>query len=166
MKCVAPLFAIGLWACGSPPAAADGSSVDDHGAVAGEVDGGAWSSEATGRRYDDSGRPYAGGGVTLDVAERFATRTIEPPVAASPRPRSVGKRDISLRGARVDNALRMLARAGRFNLVVEDGITGTVTLELFGVEPYDAAVAVAEAHHLALHYRRGIFVVGRQQASP
>lgn len=134
-------------------------------------DSSGWTSgetESRGAMYDDFGRPLVGSSVTFDAPQdRFATQTIgsaEPP--PPPRPRRVGKRDIQLYGARLDNALRMLAREGRFNLVVQGDLADSVTLELRGVEPYDAALALAEANHLRLSYENGIVIAGRGSDKP
>lgn len=116
-----------------------------------------------GARYDDSGRPLASPSVTLAPAEdRFATKAISsappPPPARPPR---VGKRNIVLHNARIDNAMRMLAKVGRFNLVVQGEIADTVSVDLKGVEPYDAALAIAESKRVTLRYRDGIVIVSR-----
>jgi len=76
-----------------------------------------------------------------------------------PRPARVGGRDLRLRGARLDNALRMLAQAGKFNLVIRGELKTPVSVELTAVEPYDALVALAEAHGLAIRYRSQIVIV-------
>lgn len=120
------------------------------------------SRNASGAVYDDGGRPLAGSSVTLKETPRFESQTIgdaTPP--PPPRPRRVGKRDVFLRAARLDNTLRLLAREGRFNLVVQDNMPEPVTLELRSVEPYDALLAVAEANRLSMRYRDGIVIVTR-----
>jgi hypothetical protein len=116
--------------------------------------------------YDGSGRLVAEPRSYTVAEDRFATVSLgaaEPPAEA--RPRGVGKRDIALRGARLDNALRYLAHEGRFNLVVEGEMTTPVTLELHGVEPYDAAMALAEAHQLRVRNHRGIVIVDKRPAA-
>lgn len=136
-------------------------------------DSSGWTSgetEVRGATYDDFGRPLTGSSVTFGVPaaeDRFATQTIGSAEAPPPpRPRRVGKRDILLYGARLDNALRLLAREGRFNLVVQGDLADNVTLELRGVEPYDAALALAEANHLRLSYENGIVIAGRGNDKP
>jgi hypothetical protein len=117
-----------------------------------------------GARYDDSGRPLDTASVRLGPppGDPFATRHIEPAAApAAARPRRVGKRNVSLKAARLDNALRMLAREGRFNLVLQGDLTAPVTVELHGVEPYDAALVIAHANNLRMQYESGIVMVSR-----
>lgn len=139
-------------------------------AVVSEADAGAWSSTSDdrglhGAMYDYSGRPLdTSSSVTFDAptADRFAPTSIGPSAPPPPaRPRRVGKRNISLRGARLDNALRLLAREGDFNLVVQGELTTPITLDLKGVEPYEAALLLAEVNDLDVRYQSGIVVVGR-----
>lgn len=77
------------------------------------------------------------------------------------RPRSRGRVDVSFHKADLDNALRFLADAGRFNLVVESGLSGEVTAELRAVDAFDALVSIAEANGAVVRYHRGIVTVKR-----
>ncbi len=161
---------IGIGCTPSPPPSTAASPADDA-----EDPSGGWttrpaSDEGRGRLYDDAGRPLADATVDLgpaDALDRGATVTIGADVAPVPsRPPRVGKRDVALHGARLDNAMRMLARAGRFNLVVEGDLSAAVSLELRAVEPFDAALTLAEANHLRVRFERGTMIVGRAGEKP
>ncbi len=120
-----------------------------------------------GALYDNHGKPLVSSSTTFDgprpETDRFASTSIGPAeTATAPRPRGVGKRNIFLRGARLDNALRMLARVGKFNLVVQGDIAETVTVALRAVEPYDAARVLVFANNLSMQYRHGIVIVKRR----
>jgi hypothetical protein len=71
----------------------------------------------------------------------------------------VGKQDIWFNRARLDNALRLLADAGRFNLVLHGELSQSVTAELRSVEPYDALLALADAHGAQVRFRNSIVIV-------
>ncbi|HZO12671.1 MAG TPA: hypothetical protein VFB62_05425 [Polyangiaceae bacterium] len=118
--------------------------------------------------YDDSGRPLAQSDDPVAAqkeAQRQAQR--EAPSSTAVTPRRVGRRDVRLHGARLDDALRALAVAGRFHLVVPEPLSQPIDLELVRVEPYDALVVLAEAHGLSVSYRRGIVIVGTpERAQP
>lgn len=86
------------------------------------------------------------------------------PPPAPTRPRARGRVEVSFHRADLENALRFLADAGKFNLVVESGLTGSVTAQLRGVDAYDALVTIAEANGAAVRYERGIVMV--RKASP
>ncbi|MFO0591241.1 MAG: hypothetical protein U0441_27085 [Polyangiaceae bacterium] len=75
------------------------------------------------------------------------------------RPRSRGRVEVSFHRADLENAMRFLADSGRFNLVVESGLTGQVTASLRGVDAYDALVTIAEANGAEVRYDRGIVMV-------
>jgi hypothetical protein len=61
-----------------------------------------------------------------------------------------------------ESALQFLADAGRFNLVIESGLTGSVSATLRDVDPYDALVAIADANGAEVGYERRIVVVRRR----
>lgn len=82
------------------------------------------------------------------------------------RPRSRGRVDVSFHRADLGNALRFLADSGRFNLVVEAGLSGAVTAELHGVDAFDALVTIAEANGAGVRYHRGIVLVKKASAAP
>lgn len=86
-----------------------------------------------------------------------------PPPAPS-RPRSRGKVEVSFHRADLENALRFLADSGKFNLVVESGLAGSVTAQLRGVDAYDALVTIAEANGASVRYERGIVMVRKASA--
>ena len=115
--------------------------------------------------YDDHGRPLVSSTISYTnepTEDRWATRSLHPaPTPAPARPARVGKRDILLKQARLDNALRWLAREGKYNVVVEGDLATPVTVELRNVEPYDAAMALAEAHDLLVRYAHGIMIIAR-----
>jgi hypothetical protein len=88
------------------------------------------------------------------------------PKSGSPaaRPPRVGPRDVRLSGARLDDALRTLAKVGRFGLVLSDPLAQEVSLELLRVEPFDALEALCQAHDLATHFERGVVMVSAGEA--
>lgn len=79
-------------------------------------------------------------------------------VGAAHPPR-VGRRNVNVRGARLDNTLRMLAEHGRFNLVLPNTLAEPVTLRLHGVEPYEALLVVARNHGLDVLYAGDVVTV-------
>ena len=92
----------------------------------------------------------------------FAVRRLS---AAGPavdeRPLGTRRRvDVSFRGASLANALSFLANAGRFSLVADGPLTGTVDADLRNVVPYEALVALARAHGAQVQ-RRGRVVIVR-----
>ncbi len=117
--------------------------------------------------YDSAGRPHLlesapdqNLAVASDPASRFQTRSIGPThKPPTTRPRRVGRRDIKLHHARLDNAFRLLANVGKFNLVVQGDFTKTVSLALRRVEPYDALLALAQSNQARVELRDNIVVV-------
>lgn len=107
--------------------------------------------------YGSDGRPLTDAPVTVMPLREDVTRVptqrergfVGLGMAHPPR---VGRRDVEIRGARLDNALRMLAEHGRFNLVLPSTLAEPVHLRLRGVEPYDALRAVARSHGLEVVY--------------
>jgi hypothetical protein len=118
-----------------------------------ETDGGRF--DAAGRRSDDPGH------TTLTTPPE-TTHTITVHEPAPTRPRGVGPRDIHLHGARLDNALRMLAQEGRFKLVVRGDLALTISIDLKAVDPYEALLAIAQAHGLEVRYSDSIVTVGAE----
>ena len=115
--------------------------------------------------YDDSGRPLA----QSDEPVATPSEPSSPSARSTARggPRRVGLRDVRLHGARLDDAFRALAVAGRFHLVVPEPLSQPIDLELVRVEPYDALLVLAEAHGLWVSYRRGVVIVGTpERAQP
>lgn len=108
--------------------------------------------------YDEDSR---GGGSRPSAADGAPTRVLDEPRSPTPRfaikrivtpeppPLHVGTRrriDVKLRRADLQEALRFLAHAGGFNLVIGEGVAGEVTAELTRVTPYDALQVIARAH--------------------
>jgi hypothetical protein len=83
------------------------------------------------------------------------------PPPAPTRPNSRGKVVVSFHRADLENAMRFLADSGRFNLIVETGLTGSVTASLRDVDAYDALVPIAQANGAEVRYERGIVTVRR-----
>jgi hypothetical protein len=100
---------------------------------------------------------------TLPRAPAFmeATTLREPP-AAPTRPRRGPRVDVSFHAADMTNAFQFLADAGRFNLVLQDGLTGHVSANLHGVDAYDALVSLAEANGAAVAYDGQVVVVKKR----
>lgn len=119
------------------------------------------------RRADDAA-PLASGlpepaSRTLALS-RFETVQLGP---ASPRdedgglarPRRTRKVDLDLVRAPFEDAVRLLGDVGGFNVVVEEGSGGPVTVRLKQVDAFDALLALCEARGLEARTRRGIVVV-------
>ena len=70
--------------------------------------------------------------------------------------------DLDVRGAAIHDVFRLLADAGRVNLVIPDDVTGTVTLHLVHVAWDAAACAIAGVHHLRIDVQGNILVVARR----
>lgn len=102
----------------------------------------------------DSGVPGEGEG-RWGVRRIGATSSVE----SRPRPKRGGLVDLDLVGAPFDEVARLLADTGHFNVVVEAPSASAVTVRLWGVDPFDALVVIAEVRGLAVRYRRGMVVV-------
>lgn len=111
--------------------------------------------------YELEGRGWrAPRGSVFETAATFNEEARDArPVSAS-RPRTNGKIDLELKGASLADSLRFLASAGGFNLVADENLGGPVTVDLHGVDPYDALVVIAESQGLEVDYSRGIVRVG------
>ena len=68
--------------------------------------------------------------------------------------------DVSLHGAPLGSALRLLAEAADMGIVLGEGLTAPVDVELRRVRPMDAMLALARAHHVELTVR-GRTVIAR-----
>ena len=55
----------------------------------------------------------------------------------------------------MDNAMRLLADAGKFHLIIDRPMPQLVTAELLAVEPYDAVLSIAKAHGIHVRYTGG-----------
>ncbi len=92
--------------------------------------------------------------------DRWSTTRIgAEPAAAAPRPRRAKKVSVELARAPFADAARMLADAGRFDLVLEAPSATEVTVSLRDIDPYDALVLIAEAKGLSVRTTRGVVVV-------
>jgi hypothetical protein len=92
----------------------------------------------------------------------FAAHHIAAPPERAPRPGGRARVDVSFQGADMVNAFQFLADAGRFNLVLSEGLSGKVSATLRGVDPYDALVSLAEANGARVRYDRDIVVVSKR----
>jgi type IV pilus assembly protein PilQ len=142
------MLPVALEACGPeaeselPSAAASGRSIDS--AIA---------------RFEAS-RAVAPADSRALPSEQFQPRTLTP---AHPPPQlPAGRRDrvdVTFQGAELPNALRLLAEVGGFDLVVQEGVHGSVSVKLRRVVPYDALVALAETHGAAVDRRGNVVIV-------
>jgi hypothetical protein len=114
------------------------------------------------------GGPTGGGAPTRSItlfgppsqAPAFTgTTTLRDPPAPPSRPRRGRRVDVSFRGADMADAFQLLADAGGFNVVVEDGLAGHVSATLHGVDAYDALVSLAEANGARVAYDGAVVVV-------
>jgi hypothetical protein len=82
----------------------------------------------------------------------------EPPRSLPP----LGRRtrvDVHFRDADLGDALRFLAEAGEFALIADGKLPGKVNADMRRVVPYDAVVALAEAHGANVERSGRILVV-------
>src|SRR5262245_54646330 len=82
--------------------------------------------------------------------------TLSSHVVEGPRPRRAARVDVNFEKAEMMNAFQLLANAGSFNLVMQDGLAGHLSATLKGIDPYDALVALAEANGVAVRYQAGV----------
>lgn len=83
------------------------------------------------------------------------------PCARGARPRGAPI-DLDVKGADVREVFRLLADVGRINLVIGEGVTGTVTLRLRRVAWDRIACTVAAMHGLRLTVDGSILLVTRR----
>jgi hypothetical protein len=69
--------------------------------------------------------------------------------------------DLDVKGADIHDVFRLIADAGKVNLVVPDDVTGKVTLRLRHVAWDAVACAVAQLHHLTIAVDGNILLVMR-----
>jgi hypothetical protein len=98
---------------------------------------------------------------TLQPGQSIVVGDPAPPPEPT-RPARRGRVKVSFHQAGLENALNFLADAGRFNLVVESGLSGSVSATLRDVDPYDALVTIAQANGAEVQYERRIVVVRRR----
>ena len=73
-----------------------------------------------------------------------------------------GVRDVHLRDASVQDAMRLLADVGGFALVVDSELEGSVSLDLGAVDPLAALVAIAETKGALVEVQGGVVVVKKK----
>lgn len=102
-------------------------------------------------------------------ARRRSLRQLEPEktVVIAPAPveieRPIGRQarvDVRFRDAELENVVRLLADAGRFQVVTDGSLSQRVSVDLRRVRPFDALLAIAEAHGVSVE-RRGQIVLLR-----
>jgi hypothetical protein len=69
--------------------------------------------------------------------------------------------DVAFSNADLPNAMRLLAEAAGVNVVVEDGLAGTVDLSMRNVRPLDAMTAIAQAHGATIEQSGRTWIVRR-----
>lgn len=69
---------------------------------------------------------------------------------------------LDVKDAEVQDVFRLIADAGKVNLVVSDEVRGKLTLELHRVSWQSAACAIARLEHLALSLQHGILLVTKR----
>jgi type II secretory pathway component HofQ len=69
--------------------------------------------------------------------------------------------DLDVKDADVHDVLRLLADAGRVNLVISDDVAGKVTVKLARVAWDLAACTIAQVHHLRVTVHDNILLVRR-----
>jgi len=104
---------------------------------------------------DDQGRTV--------VPQRPVPRAAPQPMRT--RPPRVGPKNVHFRKAPLDTAFRMLAEAGRFNLLIEGDLTKPVSGDLEAVDPYDALVALAQVHGARVKFDDDIVIVTAPSAA-
>jgi hypothetical protein len=114
----------------------------------------------------ESARGDDGGGARSTTMARapaaIGAVTLQASPAVEVRPRRHGRVDVSFQGAEMGSAFQFLADAGRFNLVMADGLVGHVSGTLHGVDPYDALVLLAQANGVAVRFDREVVVVSKR----
>ena len=110
---------------------------------------------------------YTGAQVGAEsVDPRWQPRELGAVSAAATRPPRHGRHDLRLHQARLDDAVRLLAREGDFNVVIHGDLPQTVSVELRDVDAYEALLVLAESHGVAVHYQDGIVTVkSRERAA-
>jgi hypothetical protein len=99
-----------------------------------------------------------GAAPSVRIADRHEVIRIERPPRESRPPRS-RRVDVSFHRAGLANALRFLSDRAGFSLVIDGAMDGEVTLDLRRVDPYDALVAIAEAHGAEVTTRDSMVIV-------
>jgi hypothetical protein len=98
--------------------------------------------------------------------DRWSTRSIGAPPERGPvRPARKRRVDVELVRAPFPDVARLLADAGKFDIVLDVPSARDVTVSLHDVEPYDALELIAEAQGLRLAYKRGVVIVSSAAAA-
>jgi hypothetical protein len=95
------------------------------------------------------------------VAFPAVTRIASTPIEAA-RPRHAARIDVDFVKAEMGYAFRLLAEAGRFNLVLQEGLTAQVSGTMHRVDAYDALLALAHANGAQVSYEREVVVVTKR----
>lgn len=95
---------------------------------------------------------------SIHLVDRYEVVRIERPPRES-RPPRARRVDVSFHRAGLANALRFLSDRAGFSLVIDGAMDGEVTLDLRRVDPYDALVAIAEAHGAEVTTRDSMVIV-------
>jgi hypothetical protein len=88
--------------------------------------------------------------------------TLSTPASSPARPQRRPLIDVSFQKADMQSAFQLLADAGRFNLVIQEGLTGQVSASLRRIDPYDALTAVAAANGIDVRYDGLVVVVKKR----
>ncbi len=64
--------------------------------------------------------------------------------------------------AEMASAFRLLADAGGFNLVIQEGLSAKVSATMHGVDPYDALLVLARANGAEVRYEQDVVVVTKR----
>jgi hypothetical protein len=88
--------------------------------------------------------------------------TLSSSSASAPRPQRRPPIDVSFQKADMQSAFQLLADAGRFNLVMQEGLTGQVSVSLRRIDPYDALTAVAAANGVEVRYDGQVVVLKKR----
>ena len=76
-----------------------------------------------------------------------------------------GKITLTLREVPLSEVMEMLSRTTRTNILLSEGVTGTVSVNLYNVDPDEAIHSIARAAGLEVEQRRGnYFIVPRNEA--
>lgn len=71
--------------------------------------------------------------------------------------------DVGFDGAELREVMRLLSQVAGVDVIVEEGVSGTVTVDLRDVRPLDAMRAIAEAHGATLELSGRMAIVRRTQ---
>jgi hypothetical protein len=92
--------------------------------------------------------PWMRGPITLSAPPQRPQR--RPPI------------DVAFQKADMQSAFQLLADAGRFNLVMQEGLTGQVSATLRRIDPFDALAAMAAANGVEVRYDGQVVVLKKR----